>query len=78
MAKPKSYFFCQECGYQSSSWLGRCPECGKFGTFAEEVIGTDRVKSKGERHGNTSTPQRIQDITYSESKRITTHCGEWM
>lgn len=77
MAKAKTYYFCQECGYQSSSWLGRCPECGKFGTFAEEVIGTDRVKSKGERHGNTSTPQRIQDITYSESKRITTHCDEF-
>ncbi|MBR4506349.1 MAG: hypothetical protein IKP21_06210, partial [Bacteroidales bacterium] len=38
MAKAKTYYFCQECGYQSSNWLGRCPECGKFGTFAEEVV----------------------------------------
>ncbi len=77
MAKAKTYYFCQECGYQSSSWLGRCPECGKFGTFAEEVVGGDRLKVKGERLKNSSTPKKIQDVTYSETKRIPTHCGEF-
>lgn len=78
MAKAKTYYFCQECGYQSSSWLGRCPECGKFGTFAEEVVkatptaGTRRAASAG-----VSTPKRIQEVTYSETKRIPTHCGEF-
>ncbi len=78
MAKAKTYYFCQECGYQSSSWLGRCPECGKFGTFAEEVVkaapiaGTRRASSAG-----VSTPKRIQEVTYSETKRIPTHCGEF-
>ena len=48
MAKAKTYYFCQECGYQSSSWLGRCPECGKFGTFAEEVVKTESGKRKVE------------------------------
>ncbi len=77
MAKAKSYYFCQECGYQSSSWLGRCPECGKFGTFAEEVVGGERLKVKGERLKNASTPKKIQDVTYSETKRIPTHCNEF-
>jgi len=78
MAKAKTYYFCQECGYQSSSWLGRCPECGKFGTFAEEVVkatptaGTRRAASAG-----VSTPKRIQEVIYSETKRIPTHCGEF-
>ena len=79
MAKPKSYYFCQECGYQSSSWLGRCPECGKFGTFAEEVVKAtqpSRVPSRGGQVG-VSTPKRIQEVTYSETKRIPTHCGEF-
>ena len=50
MAKAKTYYFCQECGYQSSGWLGRCPECGKFGTFAEEVVqATPTAKSSPKR-----------------------------
>ena len=77
MAKAKTYYFCQECGYQSSSWLGRCPECGKFGTFAEEVVGGERLKVKGERRAGMSVPQRIQEVKYSETKRIPTHCGEF-
>lgn len=77
MAKAKTYYFCQECGYQSSSWLGRCPECGKFGTFAEELVGGERLKAKGERRAGMSVPQRIQEVKYSETKRIPTHCGEF-
>ena len=77
MAKAKTYYFCQECGYQSSSWLGRCPECGKFGTFAEEVVKMESGKRKVESGKMQSLPKRIQDVTYSETKRIPTHCGEF-
>lgn len=76
MAKAKTYYFCQECGYQSSGWLGRCPECGKFGTFAEEVVGGERLKVKGEKIG-ASVPKRIQEVSYSETVRIATGCGEF-
>ena len=78
MAKAKTYYFCQECGYQSSNWLGRCPECGKFGTFAEEVIKATPTQSL--RHSATqslSIPKRIQEVTYRETKRIPTHCSEF-
>lgn len=77
MAKAKTYYFCQECGYQSSSWLGRCPECGKFGTFAEEVVKAESGKRKVESGKLQSTPKRIQEVTYSETQRIPTHCGEF-
>ena len=77
MAKAKSYYFCQECGYQSSSWLGRCPECGKFGTFVEEVVKTESGKRKVESGKMQSLPKRIQDVTYSETRRIPTHCAEF-
>jgi DNA repair protein RadA/Sms len=79
MAKAKSYYFCQECGYQSSSWLGRCPECGKFGTFVEEVVkATQTTKhSSTQPLGHSSTPQRIQEVKYSETKRLPTHCAEF-
>lgn len=78
MAKAKTYYFCQQCGYQSSGWLGRCPECGKFGTFVEEVVKATPIQTL--KHSGSqvlSTPQRIQEVTYSETKRLPTHCGEF-
>ncbi len=78
MAKAKTYYFCQHCGYQSSSWLGRCPDCGKFGTFAEEVVqATPTAKSSKQSLPTASKPKRIQEVTYSETQRIATHCGEF-
>ncbi|MBP3740206.1 MAG: DNA repair protein RadA [Bacteroidales bacterium] len=78
MAKAKTYYFCQECGYQSSGWLGRCPECGKFGTFAEEVVKAESGKwNKESAKLGVSTPKRIQEVSYSETKRIATGCGEF-
>ncbi len=35
MAKKKSTFYCKECGYESTGWLGKCPGCGQFNTFVE-------------------------------------------
>jgi DNA repair protein RadA/Sms len=37
MAKSKTVFYCQSCGYESAKWLGKCPACGSWNTFAEEV-----------------------------------------
>ena len=36
MAKAKTIFACQSCGYQSPKWLGKCPDCSQWNTFAEE------------------------------------------
>ena len=77
MAKARTYYFCQECDYQSSSWLGRCPECGKWNTFVEEVVKAESTKRKTGSAIGKSTPVRIQEVTYSETKRIPTHCTEF-
>ena len=37
MAKSKTVFFCQECGYESAKWMGQCPSCKNWNTFVEEV-----------------------------------------
>ena len=36
MAKPKIVYSCQSCGYQSPKWMGKCPDCNQWNTFAEE------------------------------------------
>ena len=76
MAKAKTYYFCRECGYQSASWLGRCPECGKFGTFDEEVLKVDSGKRKAEPGVAQSVPRRLGEVTYSQTPRLSTRCGE--
>lgn len=37
MAKAKTLFICQECGYESAKWLGKCPGCGEWNTMVEEI-----------------------------------------
>lgn len=79
MAKAKRYFFCHECGYQSSSWLGRCPECGKWNTFDEEVVERKQTNSsQSATHGGShSEPVLIEQVKYNETERMQTHCGEF-
>ncbi|HZJ68513.1 MAG TPA: DNA repair protein RadA, partial [Candidatus Eisenbacteria bacterium] len=38
MAKKKTVYSCNECGYESSGWLGKCPECGSWNSFTETII----------------------------------------
>jgi len=38
MAKSKSVYVCQNCGVESSKWVGKCPSCGEWNTFVEQVI----------------------------------------
>ncbi len=41
MAKSKTIYYCQSCGYESAKWLGKCPSCNSWNTFAEEVVNKD-------------------------------------
>lgn len=46
MAKVKTAFFCSNCGYESTKWVGKCPSCGTWNTFVEEVISKPSVAQK--------------------------------
>lgn len=65
MAKKKSIFICQNCGYQSPAWIGKCPDCGNWNTFAEETVIT--TKSGSAKHKDTDSivvPYDRLDDTY--------------
>ena len=49
MAKGKTatVFFCQNCGYESTKWLGQCPGCREWNTFVEETIDKTELKNTG-------------------------------
>ena len=44
MAKTKTTFFCQNCGNQSSRWLGKCPACGEWNTYVEDHCKQEKRK----------------------------------
>jgi DNA repair protein RadA/Sms len=44
MSKAKTSFFCTNCGYESTKWLGKCPSCAQWNTFTEEVVVKESIK----------------------------------
>lgn len=71
MAKVKSSYFCQSCGFQSPKWLGRCPSCNEWNTFVEELIEKEEKGSwKSTSTKISSKPKSITEITYTEEHRI--------
>ena len=75
MAKSKSAYFCQSCGYQSPKWLGRCPSCGEYSTLIEELIEKDEPKRFGGKSG-VAKSKSLADITPVEKYRILTEDAE--
>src|SRR5512135_3177064 len=72
MAKPKTLFYCQNCGAQASKWMGRCPSCGEWNTFVEEVVqrGTD-TQVDPFKPGN-AVPVRVDEIIQGLEERYQT------
>ena len=71
MAKSgKTVFFCKECGYESSKWMGVCPGCREVGTFVEELVKNNGKQTK--RSLLNSKPVAINEVTANDEERITT------
>lgn len=78
MKKNASVFFCQECGYESAKWLGQCPACHEWNTFAEEPkVSTSRGKmaSPG-RRSEAKEPVSLKHIDSDSQDRISTGMAE--
>ena len=76
MAKVKKAFFCKECGYEAPKWLGKCPSCGAWNTFAEEVIARESVPAMVGGSTTKSRPQPIREVSESVHQRINTGNSE--
>ena len=74
MAKIKNYYVCQNCGYESAKWLGRCPSCSSWNSMVEEIRNT-----KPEREAvvsSSSNPKSIVNIVSGEKERFDTGIQE--
>ena len=82
MAKVKSKWVCQNCGYETASYLGKCPDCGRFSTFVEEIIQEkSEVKSKNSSMNigsiETFSYTKINEVKVDTSIRITSGMEEF-
>ncbi|CAM3232415.1 DNA repair protein RadA [Sporolactobacillus spathodeae] len=76
MAKSKTIFICQECGYESPKWMGRCPGCQNWNTMVEETLRPART-SAGRQVKTESKPSRLTDVVLEEEPRIVTELKEF-
>lgn len=79
MAKVKTRYVCQNCGYINPKWLGKCPECLQWNTFEEEV--EEKISSKTKALANVgssinSKPVKINSITIDREERFSTKIPE--
>ncbi|MDF2800458.1 MAG: repair protein RadA [Anaerocolumna sp.] len=75
MAKSKTVFFCKECGYEASKWMGQCPGCKQWDTFVEEPV--TRKVTKGISPINTSKPELLSEVTTLEDDRLLSGINEF-
>lgn len=79
MAKPSIQYVCSSCGAKAPQMLGRCPVCGEWGTYEEEVVQSGRNAgiTKFRNTDKSSAPKRLQDVEATEEMRIDMLNGEF-
>ena len=80
MSKIKTAFFCSNCGYESAKWTGKCPSCGEWNTFVEELIEKPSKNNKGWKgysdNGNEVKTIALHEIAAGEERRMVTPDAE--
>ncbi len=80
MAKGKTtVYFCQNCGYESSKWMGQCPGCREWNTMVEETVNTVSSKVSGgktQQRMQRIAPSVLSEIELKEEDRLLTHINE--
>ncbi len=75
--RPSTVFFCNECGYESSKWMGQCPSCRSWNTFVEEpVVKTAQSGKSGISRAGGAQPVKIGDVSLGSLERYKTGMSE--
>ncbi|MBJ8325805.1 DNA repair protein RadA [Streptococcus pacificus] len=77
MAKKRTVYICQECGYNSPKYLGRCPNCSAWSSFVEETPVTEVKNARVSLTGEKSQPIKLKDVTSSHFSRVKTDMAEF-
>lgn len=77
MAKTSSIFICQQCGFQASSYLGKCPECGNWNTFVEQLDESSKLTAQTSKRISAGKVEYLQDVEKQHYQRLSTGIGEF-
>ncbi len=79
MAKTKTTFFCQQCGHESAKWQGKCPSCGTWNSFVEEIVQKEeatKTEWRQETKAERSKAKQLSQVEAANEPRIVTHDAE--
>jgi len=78
MVKVTAQFVCQECGYESIQWLGKCPECGSWNSLKEFKVKNVKFQTRNKENASyvSLEPKKLQEIVSTEKTRIKTGFAE--
>ncbi len=81
MVKTKTVFVCSNCGADSPKWVGKCPNCGEWNTYVEEIVAKEssarnRIVASLRQDKEKSRPVLLKEITSEEETRIDLHDAE--
>ncbi len=78
--KEKSIYICNQCGFESAKWLGKCPNCDNWGTLEEQIVKAPPKNNGIKAQDRTSTPQkdvrRLKDVETVSYERFSSGSGE--
>jgi len=78
LAKTKTTFFCQNCGANSPKWVGKCPSCGEWNTYVEEIVPTKGKTTQSEPwETERNHPKPIHEIAFDAQRRLKTGFEEF-
>jgi DNA repair protein RadA/Sms len=75
---PRTVYACQQCGNQSSKWIGRCPECGNWNSYVEEQAAAEPSRSSTLRRRTVSSaqPMPLAEVQFTQANRLRLGMGE--
>jgi DNA repair protein RadA/Sms len=77
MAKGSTKYVCQQCNYQSLSYLGKCPNCDSWGSLVETVVSEDKGKGKRQKEKTSSSkPQKLSEASKKPLQRLRSGISE--
>lgn len=76
MAKAKTIFTCQQCGAQSPKWVGRCPNCGNWNSYVEEILVKEIKNTMPSRVSSGNQAQKLSEVATEQALRIDTRNEE--
>ncbi|OGG28635.1 DNA repair protein RadA [Candidatus Gottesmanbacteria bacterium RIFCSPLOWO2_01_FULL_46_21] len=76
--KSHSSFVCQQCGYETPQWYGKCPNCGEWNTLVETVREEGKRQTENGKRGiQSAKPQKLSEVKHIEKNRLKSGYGEF-